>query len=244
MGTLQPLLRKSASPMQVDNLSWIVVGLGNPGPRYAATRHNAGFWVADELARALSAEPFREGPSFLATEATQPSGSILLLKPQTYMNLSGEAVRFAMQRLKAKASQLFVIHDDLDLPPGRIQLKQGGGHGGHNGLRSMFDCIGNREFLRLRLGIGRPTGPIDVADYVLQRVPAEQESLMTEAVRAAVEACLLVFRQGVQAAMNQVNQKQAPKQPKAQSPRTESASGNENSPQQTTTTTPQRNQNT
>ena len=148
----------------------LIVGLGNPGADYVDTRHNAGFWFLDLLADHLSLT-FRLEKKFNADEARYRSSDkdVFLLKPQTFMNRSGQSLGAVMRFYKIKPRQILVVHDELDLDPGLNRLKQGGGHGGHNGLRDVINHLGDREFFRLRVGIGHPGDRDQVINYVLHR---------------------------------------------------------------------------
>ena len=162
----------------------LVVGLGNPGPKYEGTRHNAGFWLADRLAGRLGAafRPARRFP-LDACEANTAEGRVRLVKPTTYMNRSGQAVGAIAEYFRIAPAAILVLHDDLDLPPGTVRLKEGGGHGGHNGLRDIAAHLGTRDFARVRLGIGRPGHPgKDPIDYVLERPRAEERRLIDDAI--------------------------------------------------------------
>ena len=165
----------------------LVVGLGNPGPEYARTRHNAGFWLVDELARRYDGQ-FRRAPRWRGELCQiQAAGQTLwLLKPMTFMNRSGLAVAGLAGFYNIPPADLLVVHDDLDLPPGVVRLKRGGGHGGHNGLRDIIGQLGDNGFLRLRLGIGHPGASREAIDYVLSRAPAEEQELIESAVQDAV----------------------------------------------------------
>jgi PTH1 family peptidyl-tRNA hydrolase len=179
----------------------IVVGLGNPGPEHRLTRHNAGFWFVDALARAQGAE-FRSHARYQGEvcRVELEECEIVLLKPQTYMNRSGLSVRALLDYIKAPVGELLVVHDELDLPPGTARFKQGGGHGGHNGLRDTITHCGP-DFWRLRLGIGHPGDRSQVIDYVLQRAaPADEEAIVTS-VGASLEALTVFVRDGAEKAM-------------------------------------------
>lgn len=188
----------------------IFAGLGNPGARYQNTRHNIGFWVIDLIAERWGRPDFRD--KFRAEYAVGEAplgGKHVLLKPQTFMNLSGESVQPALVFFKLEPSELIVIHDELDLPLGRLQLKVGGGSGGHNGLKSVTMRLGTPDYLRLRVGIGRPPRDFsgDVADFVLQAfAPSELEVAQKSAERAA-EALELVLSRGLEPAMNEINRR-------------------------------------
>jgi len=157
----------------------LIIGLGNPGPKYQWTRHNAGFMVLDHLSRVMGVAVARKSFSGLFGEGSWHGDRLLLLKPQTFMNLSGRSVAEALRFHKLALSDLIVIHDDLDIPFGRVKIKEGGGHGGHNGLRSLMQELGSGDFLRVRVGVGRPVRG-DAADYLLANFsPAEMASLPT-----------------------------------------------------------------
>ncbi|WP_101847140.1 aminoacyl-tRNA hydrolase [Halobacillus sp. Marseille-P3879] len=166
-----------------------IVGLGNPGKKYEKTRHNIGFMILDELAEqnqwTISQEKFRGH----YTVEHVGGEKILLLKPQTYMNLSGESLRLFMDYYDIEEEDILVIYDDLDLPPGKIRLRQKGGHGGHNGIRNIIDHLGTKDFNRLRVGVGRPVGSTTVVDYVLSSFSKEQQEAVREAVIQSVKAC-------------------------------------------------------
>jgi peptidyl-tRNA hydrolase, PTH1 family len=191
--------------MNERNSIRMVVGLGNPGPEYASTRHNAGFWLAELLAERHGGQ-FRSERKFGADLATVriEGADILLLKPQTFMNRSGGAVQAAAAYLKIPVPQILVIHDDLDLPAGEARLKRGGGHGGHNGLRSLLAHLGP-DFWRLRLGIGHPGHRAEVIDYVLQRPSREDEALIRTAVVDAAEVIPILIGSGDQPAMHKLH---------------------------------------
>lgn len=183
----------------------LVVGLGNPGRKYAGTRHNVGFDVVALLARRCGAPAPRSSFQAEVTEAALHGERVLLAAPQTYMNLSGRSVRQIVDFYKLPLDQLLVVCDDLNLPPGRLRLRASGSAGGQKGLQNMIEHLGTEDFPRLRLGIGRPPPQIDSVDYVLMRVPAEERELMAAAIQQAADAAELWVRVGTSAAMNQVN---------------------------------------
>lgn len=180
----------------------IIVGLGNPGPEHLLTRHNAGFWFVDALA-AKSGARFRSHTRYQGEICrTQVSGAeITLLKPMTYMNRSGLAIRALADYLKVAPAEILVVHDELDLAVGDARFKFGGGPGGHNGLRDAITHLG-ADFWRLRLGIGHPGDKSEVIDYVLRRAPSEEEEQILAAVGAALEALPTFIEQGAERAMN------------------------------------------
>lgn len=173
-----------------------IVGLGNPGPDHAADRHNAGFWYVDALARG-GRVPFHAERRFSGDLArlSLAGHDLLLLKPSTFMNRSGQSVQALMTFYKLAPEEVLVVHDELDLPSGTVRLKRGGGHGGHNGLRSLHEHIGE-DYLRLRVGIGHPGHKDRVHDYVLGRATAEQQLAMDEALARAREMLPVLLDQG------------------------------------------------
>jgi peptidyl-tRNA hydrolase, PTH1 family len=182
----------------------LIVGLGNPGRRYRGTFHNAGFAVVDHLAGALGIR-LRSSGGIESGSGTVDGTMVLLAKPMTYMNRSGEAVAPLYRRREASSEDLIVIHDDLDIPLGRVRLKRGGGMGGHKGLLSLQDALGTRDFLRVRVGIGRPPEGEDPADYVLSPVPAESRDLFLEGVASAGEAVRGILTEGFDRAATRWN---------------------------------------
>ncbi len=183
----------------------LLVGLGNPGPRYADTRHNAGFWYVDAVARRHGGQ-FRPEARFSAEVARVriEGHDLWLLKPQSYMNRSGLPVRQFLQFYKLAPGQMLVAHDELDLPPGSVRLKQGGGHGGHNGLRDLFAHVG-RDFWRLRIGIGHPGQRGEVVDYVLHRPARDEQQAIERAIDAALEVTPLLVAGRFPIAMNHLH---------------------------------------
>ena len=166
----------------------LIAGLGNPGAQYARTLHNIGFWLVDELARRGNAF-FRREPKFFGElcEVTLAGNRVRLLKPETFMNLSGQSLLALTQFYKLPVESVLVIHDEIDLPPGTLRLKQGGGHGGHNGLRDISSRLGSNEFARLRIGIGHPGHKDDVHDYVLHAPRKEQEEILYASLEEAIK---------------------------------------------------------
>lgn len=184
----------------------LIAGLGNPGAEYAATPHNVGFRVADAIAGECSASWRREA-KFCGDVARAKSGGIdlMLLKPATFMNLSGDSVGKVMRYFGIDDADLTVVADDADLPVGRLRVRADGGSGGHRGLQSVMDAIGSRAFARVRIGVGRPERGGDLADYVLGRLPQGDEALLKKAEGKAAQAALCVATRGVDEAMNKFN---------------------------------------
>lgn len=184
----------------------LIVGLGNPGPEYAATRHNAGFWFVDAVARRWHGV-FRAEKKFHGEVARVviDGRDLWLLKPGTFMNRSGQAVQALARFYRIEPAAMLVAHDELDLPPGTARLKQGGGHGGHNGLRDIIDKLGTRDFLRLRLGIGHPGDKRQVTGYVLKK-PGRDEAIEIErAIDRALDVLPDVVTGNLQTAMNRLH---------------------------------------
>ena len=180
----------------------LIVGLGNPGKEYQATRHNAGFWWVDELARQQSVA-FKADNKFhgLIAKAGLHGHEVHLLKPQTFMNVSGRSVGAVAQFYKIAPAQILVVHDELDLPPGSAKLKLGGGHGGHNGLKDIIAHLGTKDFWRLRIGIGHPGERSEVSNFVLNAPRKEEQVLIDEALQRAQDVAALVIEGKLEAAM-------------------------------------------
>lgn len=180
----------------------LIVGLGNPGKEYANTRHNAGFWWLDELTRSHSIS-FKADSKFhgLVARANLQEHEVHLLKPQTFMNISGRAVGAVAQFYKIDPAQILVVHDELDLPPGSAKLKLGGGHGGHNGLKDIIAHLGTKDFWRLRVGIGHPGERNEVSNYVLNAPRKEEQVLIDEAMQRAQDVAPLIIEGKMEAAM-------------------------------------------
>ena len=186
----------------------LVVGLGNPGPEYARTRHNVGFLVADEVARSLGAT-FSAGKfSAEVAEGRLAGEKVLVVKPRTFMNRSGEAVGPLLRFWKAELGDVVVVHDDIELEPFRIQVKVGGGHAGHNGLKSLNAHLGSPDYARVRVGVGRPPPRVDPADWVLGRFGRDEEARLEECVAQAAAAARAVVEQGAVKAMNLFNRRE------------------------------------
>ncbi len=188
----------------------LVVGLGNPGEDYARTRHNVGFLVADGLARALGASFSTKKFGAEIAETSVGQERVWIMKPQTYMNNSGEAVGPALRFWKLGLEDLVVAHDDLELEPFRVQIKVGGGHGGNNGVKSVNAHVGSPEYVRVRIGVGRPPPRMDPADYVLGRFGRGEEKAVEGCVAWAVEAAKTICELGAVKAMNQFNRRASP----------------------------------
>ncbi|WP_040285247.1 aminoacyl-tRNA hydrolase [Sporosarcina koreensis] len=167
----------------------MIIGLGNPGKQYEMTRHNVGFQAIDLLAEQLDAPAFQTKFNGLYTTVRAGGEKVMLVKPLTYMNLSGECVRPLMDYFEADDEDIAVIYDDLDLTPGKLRLRAKGGAGGHNGVKSLIAHLGTDVFNRVRIGIGRPDGRMAVADYVLGPFSEDEQPLIREAVERSAAAC-------------------------------------------------------
>ena len=189
----------------------LLVGLGNPGSKYERTRHNIGFRVAEVAAQRLGAplDSTRWNAVLGQARGQAGSGQIAVLLPQTFMNLSGEPVGHAARFWKVAPQGVVVVHDELDLEFGRLQVKLGGGDGGHNGLKSLNQHLGSKDYLRIRFGIGRPPQGWDPSDYVLGKFSGDEENQLDELIPRAAEAAVTALSQGALAAMNQFNGKAA-----------------------------------
>lgn len=186
-------------------MSRIVVGLGNPGPEYEATRHNAGFIVVDLLAENLRVPYWKDEDGAKVGRARLGDEEFVLAMPQAFMNVSGNAVARLVDRYEADMDGLVVVHDDIDLQPGAVRVKRGGGHGGHNGLRSLSERLGTGEYLRVRVGVGRPPGKMDPADFVLEPVRREALEELQATCTVAAQAVMHVLEHGVDGAMQEYN---------------------------------------
>jgi peptidyl-tRNA hydrolase, PTH1 family len=186
---------------------FLVVGLGNPGREHENNRHNAGFFVADELRRSEGWPEYKQKFSGLWTRGGLEGQDVALLKPETYMNLSGDSVQPAGAFLKVPTQQIIVVHDELDLSWKELRVKAGGGHAGHNGIRSIIQRLGTPEFLRVRIGIGKPPAGFrgDGADWVLSNFDAIERAELSAIVDRAIDAVRRIVRDGLAAAMNHVN---------------------------------------
>lgn len=186
-------------------LYFLIVGLGNPGREYRATRHNIGFMLLDRLAERLGASFSRLESKALVTKAEHDGRRIVLAKPQTFMNLSGQAVSSLIHFYKIPLENLMVVYDDVDLPLGTLRVRPGGGSAGQKGMASIIERLGSQDFPRLRLGIGRPPGRMDAAAYVLQEFSANESEMLDQTLGRGADAVLTFVTQGLEAAMNQFN---------------------------------------
>jgi PTH1 family peptidyl-tRNA hydrolase len=195
----------------------LLVGLGNPGPEYDGTRHNAGFWWVDAAAQELGARLATDKAFFgLAGRASAAAGPVWLLQPQTFMNASGRAVAALARFYKIAPQEILVVHDELDLPAGQMKLKHGGGHAGHNGLRDIQAQLGSPDFWRLRLGIGHPGVKAEVIHYVLRKPPASERDAIDRCIESSITQLPLLLVGRMDQAMIALNAR--PARPSGTSP--------------------------
>jgi PTH1 family peptidyl-tRNA hydrolase len=190
-----------------DAAPWLIVGLGNPGARYARTRHNVGFMAVERWAEAQAGPAgvrWQDKWKGLTTTVSCGGRRCVVLRPQTYMNRSGESVVPAAGFHRVPPPQIVAVHDEIDFPLGRLAIKKGGGHGGHNGLRDIVSQLGSADFLRIRVGVGRPVHG-EVADYVLSEFTAAEQDAADDVVARAVDALTCMMTDGVVMAMNKYN---------------------------------------
>jgi peptidyl-tRNA hydrolase, PTH1 family len=203
--------RRSASKAEptavTTNIEWVILGLGNPEDKYRRSRHNLGFMALDRLAARHRATLNERRFKAHFGRCEIASHKVILGEPQTYMNLSGEAVAPLLGYFKIEPARLIVIHDELDLPAGTVRVKRGGGHAGNNGIRSIIDSLGDGDFVRVRIGIGKPPAGRETIGYVLQPLKAEEMKMFDSAIERAGDAAEEIVDSGVQRAMNKFNQR-------------------------------------
>lgn len=183
----------------------LVIGLGNPGRTYLRTRHNLGFRVVEELANRAGLRFSKRQFTAEIADGTIAGQRVLLVKPQTFMNASGDAVAPLAGYYHVALEDVIVIHDDLDLAPGKLRLRRQGSAGGHRGIISLIERLGTQEFPRVKLGIGHPTPPLEVVDYVLQAFPESEQSAINDTVLRAADAVEVILGEGIEAAMQRFN---------------------------------------
>jgi peptidyl-tRNA hydrolase, PTH1 family len=203
----------------------LLVGLGNPGPEYEDTRHNAGFWWLDAVAAKLGARLTPERSySGLVGRVAAPGGSLFMLQPMTFMNLSGKSVAALARFFKIAPEEILVAHDELDLMPGQVKMKFGGGHAGHNGLKDIHAQLGTADYWRLRLGIGHPGVKAEVVNYVLRKPPAADREAIDKTIEGTLPALDLLLAGDMERAMMKIHAKPPrPKPPKPDVPKPEAA---------------------
>jgi peptidyl-tRNA hydrolase, PTH1 family len=191
--------------MENQNYPFLVIGLGNPGREYRDTRHNIGFMVIDQLCKVIGISMTRVQSRSLVATGSLEGQKIVLAKPQTFMNLSGQAVGGLVRFYKTPLEQMIILHDDLDIPLGTLRLRPGGGSAGQKGMESIIQQLGTQNFARLRLGIGRPPGQMDPSTYVLQHFTTAEREVLNEVLDRAVAAVRTFVHEGLNTAMNQYN---------------------------------------
>lgn len=184
---------------------WLVVGLGNPGPEHAASRHNVGFRVLEKAAAAAGVPCRRRRFDSLYAAATLAGVPVTLVLPQAYMNLSGDPVRAWVEHLGLPTERVLVVHDDIDLPLGRVRVIQEGGHAGHKGVRAIQEALGTAAFPRLRLGVGRPPGKPETPEFVLGAFGPEEAGVAEDMIARVAEGVLLILGESLTVAMNRLN---------------------------------------
>jgi len=205
MDALFARLRQSTPQITESGQVFLIVGLGNPGREYKDTRHNIGFLTIDALAQTLEVKLSKVQNKAIIGIGKFEGSRVVLAKPQTYMNLSGQAVVGLMNFYKVPKENLIVIHDDIDLPFGTIRIRPKGGSAGQRGLGSTIDKLGSQDFARMRLGVGRPPGQMDPKDYVLQRFSKDEEEFLRALLEKACDAVKEFVQNGLNAAMNKYN---------------------------------------
>lgn len=185
----------------------LIVGLGNPGMQYAATRHNIGFEVIDSIAETYNISVIKNKYKALIGDGNIAGEKVILMKPQTYMNLSGEAVKACMEFHKISQEDLIVIYDDVSLEVGQLRIRKSGSAGGHNGIKNIIAQIGTQEFPRVRFGVGEKPAGWDLANYVLGRFPEEEMKIVGPRIMDAVKATEMMIKSGIDKAMNNYNKK-------------------------------------
>jgi PTH1 family peptidyl-tRNA hydrolase len=184
---------------------WLIAGLGNPGPQYAGNRHNVGFLCCDEIAGELGVTFKRDKARAFTATVTQAGAPVVLAKPMTFVNASGGPVAALRNFYKISSERIVVVHDELDLPFGSVRLKLGGGDNGHNGLRSVTAALGSRDYHRIRIGIGRPPGRMDPADFVLRDFSAAERKELPEVLGRAADSVRILMERGLAVAQNEVH---------------------------------------
>jgi PTH1 family peptidyl-tRNA hydrolase len=189
----------------VESNTFVLVGLGNPGREYRDTRHNVGFQAVDQLCASFGIKLSRLQSKALIGTGLWEGSKVVIAKPQTYMNLSGQAVSSLLRFYKVPLSQLLVFHDDIDLPVGTLRIRPGGGSAGQRGLASIIQQMGTQDFPRMRIGVGRPPGQMVAADYVLQNFSASDLEVISIVLQRSVEAARIFIHDGLEKAMNLYN---------------------------------------
>lgn len=189
----------------MDSATWLIAGLGNPGAEYVETRHNAGFDVVDLLGNEFGANYWKSDCNSMVAKCKFATDEVVLAKPMEFMNLSGKPVCALLKKYGIDKEHLIVIHDDLDIPEGSVRIKFSSSHGGQNGVRSIIDCLGSKNFYQVKVGIGRPPGRMPVSNYVLQEPKGESRELFIEALHKAAELVPYFLENGIQKTQSKFN---------------------------------------
>ena len=203
-GAFAKFLRREGRP-DPASAPTIIVGLGNPGPKYVGTRHNVGFWCIDRLAECHQGGSTRSHRLVDTSEQVIDGQRVVLAKPRTYVNESGRAVTSLFTRFHATAKDLIVVYDEMALPSGKVRIRARGGDGGHNGMKSIINAVGTQEFVRVRIGIGRPEGQAGDVQHVLSRPSDEERRAIDDGIDRAIKAISLTLSEGIDRAMNVYN---------------------------------------
>ena len=202
---LKKLLRRKNNSAETTKPDLIIVGLGNPEPHYARTRHNAGWWLVDILAEKHGIEVGRAHSTTRLGVGTVGQHTVAFAKPRTHVNGSGAAVRYLLARFRTTQDRLLIVYDETALPPGKLRLRPRGSAAGHNGIKSIIEALGNQDFARLRIGVGRPPPGDDMVGWVLGEMSAQDQELVDDAIERAADSILYLLEEGVDRAMNKVN---------------------------------------
>ncbi len=186
-------------------VEWLIAGLGNPGPKYRNTRHNVGWWSLDDLAERTGSQLKATGANSETADTEIEGTRVLLARPLTYVNRSGDALRSLLRKHRIGPDRLIVIFDDLNLEPGKLRIRSKGGAGGHNGMKSIIASLGTEEFARMRIGVGRPAASGEQVDYVLGTMAPKERELVRDAARRAADAAVVAVTDGIENAMNRYN---------------------------------------
>lgn len=205
MLSLLQSLRNPKDKRQANPPSLVIVGLGNPGPEYAGTRHNAGFWCIDALAKKHGITLERRNRSAIIGEGEIEDHRVILVKPRTFVNRSGAAINYLTARYAASIAKLLIVCDDINLPPGKLRMRRKGSAGGHNGIKSVIEAAGSQEFPRLRIGVGRPPEGRGQIEHVIGPMDSRDREVVDEAVERAAEAIECLLTEGIDEAMSRFN---------------------------------------
>ena len=188
-----------------SNPDLIVVGLGNPGPKYAQTRHNVGFWCIDALAEKYSVKLDRKHNTTMIGECQIGTHRVILAKPRTYVNRSGDSVNYLLNRYKSRRDNILILYDDINLPIAKLRLRNGGSAGGHNGVKSIIETLGSHDFPRLRIGVGKPREGVDQVEYVIGNLPRSEHKLIAITIDNISDIVESILFEGLDVAMSRFN---------------------------------------